>query len=895
MPTARTPWWNSIVTRISVIIAVFVVLSTLLAGLLVYRGAREQMMTAAGNDMRRSLQLARLRLSAFATTMADDARFLASNDAARSLAAAMDTTDSAAMASATGRMAVLMESFIQNRPYYAQVRVLGADSAGMELIRFDRSPAGVMRVGSMDLQAKGDRDYYRAAMRLPPGALYYSPIDLNREHGRVQQPIMPTVRAAVGLFAPSGHRVGIAIINADLRPLFAEVQALQGPHESILLANARGEVLLHPDTARAFQFEWGASHTLADEAGGGIHLDTTWIGGGRMLRFEQAGIDVLQYAYTLGIATSLDGLLAGIGRQRDRSVLISLAVAALFILFSIFLSGGMAARLARVTRRVERYAAGERGERLPLERRDEIGRLARSVEQMQERIDQRVRELEEARGRAETADRMRREFLANMSHEVRTPLNAILGMLGEVDRDRLGIADRERLDIVHRSAQRLKGLVDDLLLHARIGEGRLELKPAWTDLRQVLSDIAQSHRSAAEAKGIALRASVEGGTWMAWVDPLRLHQIADNLVGNAVKYTLHGQVDVKTWIEETQGARLHLRVNDTGPGLSPEDQARIFERFERATSVGNDAGGSGLGLAITQRLVRIMGGAIQVESTPGAGSTFTVALPLAAPVAEGPVLPAVDPAVVQDLRVLYVEDVESNRMVMEQWAARLGWRLDLADRSAAAIERAASTGYDLVLLDLDLGEDMRGTELGLRLRGLKRHRFTPMLAVTAFVAAEEEAEILKAGINDRITKPVDRNELVARAAFWCGRDRGPCAGDVRLDALEAQYDRDPVRLITVMQQYRREFTQWRLTLRAAVEKNDRETIGRVRHKLEPHLRLLGLDASIAAKEEASGPAGPSMVEDVFRCCDRALMARQRELQDVAAGAVGQGLKAGPAA
>ena len=854
----------SIVTRITVVFTVFVVLGTLTAGLLVYRGVRDELIDAARNDLRRTLDQGRTRLDGFAGTLADDIAFLSANDAMADLLAAQDSTDTLAIQVAMDRVSLLLESFIRSREQYAQVRLIGAEAPGMELVRFDRRGDGVHRVDSTDLQPKGDRDYYLATMALGPGDRYFSAIDLNKEQGRVEVPHRPTLRAAAPLFTPSGRRMGMVIINADLRPLFHDLEGFARGHQRLVLADAEGQVLLHPDTSRMFRHELGGRFTLADVAPGQDEAFIT----------EQAtwGGDWLAGPHVLQVDVSRQDLLAGLRRQRDLSLATTAGIAVLFALFSLLYARSIGRALDRLTARVERYAAGEGDSGLPVERRDEIGRLSRSLARMQERIDARVRDLEAARAQAEASDRARRDMLANMSHEVRTPLNAILGMSADLDTTVLSQADQQKLGIVQRSAERLRGLVDDLLLHARIGEGRLRVEPAAVDVRTLIMDIAQAHLPVARAKGVALLTRLDDLPPTCLVDPLRVHQIVDNLVGNAVKFTPRGSVDITASANEEE---LVVSVKDSGPGISGEDAHRIFQRFERAASREQEEAGAGLGLAITHRLTELLGGTIALDSPGEGGTTFTVRLPLAKAAAEV-AQHEVDAALVSGLRVLHVEDVATNRMLMEDRASELGWKLLQAEGPDQAIALATERDFDLLLIDVDLGETMRGTELAMRLRGLRRHRATPMIAVTAYADPGHLQEVLRAGMNDRLTKPIRLDDLVACSAFWSGRDAGPCREVPDLGALFDQYDRDAARMPKVLQQYRREFANWHITLLEALETGDQEALGRVKHQLRPHWQLLGLGEGLEGLDalEDDGP-GLQAVQDVFRCCDRAFLSELR--------------------
>ncbi|MBK8339195.1 MAG: sensor histidine kinase [Flavobacteriales bacterium] len=668
----HTPWWRSIVTRTVLVFTVLVVSAAALAGYLVYRAVREQVQLTARVDLRHDLDLTEVRLRAFMDLIGNDIAFLGNNDPVLHFAA--DTLgDSLVHVATIEHVALLMESFLRSRDQLAQVRLLATDSLGMELVRFDRADDRVVRVPGSALQAKGDRDYYREAMLLGPGEFYFSRIDLNREHGRLSLPLMPTLRAATALFGPDGRKVGLMIINADLRPLFAELIAGRRSRETLVLLREDDEIILHPDTALMFRSEFAAPSTLDALLGRPLPPnDSVALIGDRYWTFRSFALPPLPYTLRVGLATDTAPLLAALRERRDRAVLLTLGIALGFMLLGLVFARSLAGRLDRITLQVERYAAGEGTDRLPSRRHDEVGRLARSLERMQQRIDERVADLQQARAVAEDADRARREFMANMSHDVRNPLQAILGMADAIDHAHLSVADSERVAIVQRSAQRLHGLVDDLLLHARIDAGRARVQATEVDVHTLFSDIAQAHRTEAERKHLALRLDLVSAPQRFATDPLHLHRIADNLVGNAVKFTAEGHVDVRVRAEKVGGiAHLVVSIADSGVGIAAEEQERMFQRFERAQDEGV---GAGLGLAITRRLVELLGGTIRLESRVGEGSRFTVEIPeQAIAVATPSVAQAFD---LRGLRVLHVDDVSTNRALRDRMGRRAAMDLD---------------------------------------------------------------------------------------------------------------------------------------------------------------------------------------------------------------------------
>ncbi len=395
-PNDRYPWWTSLVARSTFVLALLLMLAAFGTAWLVHRAARDRVLAQAQADDRHVLDLAAQRLGSYAITLDDDIAFLADNAPLRAYTAALDAGDTALARAALLDLSSLMRSFLRSRPTYAQVRYIAADSAGMEIVRFNAKAGVVEQVPDSLLQPKGDRDFHRATMALPGDRRYFSAMDLNMEHGTVERPLVPTLRAALGIDRPSGIRAGIVVINADLRPLFDELASLQPPHATLLLADEAGQLLLHPDSARCFHVLLGRGEGLAAELAAASDAER-WSVVRRTVRPER-----LPYALTLVVRRDLSPLLAELKAGRDRILGWAAGAAAVVALLWLVLARATALRLSRLTARVERHAAGEGAEALPVHRRDEIGRLARSIEHMQARIDQRVKELEEARASAVT-------------------------------------------------------------------------------------------------------------------------------------------------------------------------------------------------------------------------------------------------------------------------------------------------------------------------------------------------------------------------------------------------------------------------------------------------------------------------------------------------------------
>lgn len=376
--------------------------------------------------------------------------------------------------------------------------------------------------------------------------------------------------------------------------------------------------------------------------------------------------------------------------------------------------------------------------------------------------------VEERRRSAEQLVEAKSAFLATMGHEIRTPMSGVLGMselllATPLDERQLGY-----VGAIRQSGELMLRVVNDSLDLARIEAGKLALDTAPFDPAALLHDVGALQRPLAQGKGLALSVEIAADVPRRVAgDALRVKQILLNLVNNALKFTERGGVTLALVRDEGGVA---FRVADSGPGMSEAVRARLFGRFEQADGVSHRYGGSGLGLAICRELTQLMGGRIEVASTPGSGSVFSVHLPLpeaADPAAAAP--PAPVPPAARDLRVLLVEDDATVAEVVTGLLARLGHRGVHAANGLAALadlERAAAAGadrFDLVLLDLDLpGVD--GLQLARLIRAGERGARLPLIAITARSAGDEEAQIRAAGMDVLLRKPATLESLAKAIA-----------------------------------------------------------------------------------------------------------------------------------
>ena len=393
--------------------------------------------------------------------------------------------------------------------------------------------------------------------------------------------------------------------------------------------------------------------------------------------------------------------------------------------------------------------------------------LRQYKDQLEETIQQRTAELVLTRDAAEAANKAKSQFLANMSHELRTPLNAILGFSAMLRRDPQATArQREDLDVINRSGEHLLALINDVLEVSKIEAGRLQLDSAAFDLGNLVRDIAEMMRLRATEKGLQLLLE-QSSAVPRYIkgDEARLRQILINLVGNAVKFTAQGAITIRFGMTQDTRPHLLIEVEDSGPGISQDDQQRLFEPFVQLAKSGEQRG-TGLGLTITRQFVRMMGGRIDVDSELGRGSLFRVELPAEAVAAGEIAMPQLSRhGRVAGLapgqpcyRILITEDQRENQLLLKRLMAGIDVDVKIAENGEQCIELFQQWQPHLLWMDRRMPV-MDGEEATRRIRHLPGGDQVKIVAVTASAFREQEQEMMAAGMDDFVRKPYHFDEI----------------------------------------------------------------------------------------------------------------------------------------
>jgi len=464
------------------------------------------------------------------------------------------------------------------------------------------------------------------------------------------------------------------------------------------------------------------------------------------------------------------------------SAIAGIMIAAVAVILAVVLLRFALAPLRRLRRKTTRLVLQTTGQHVDIGNEgDAIGSTVQALDAMTDHLVQKNQELANARDAALAASEAKSAFLSSMSHEIRTPLNGVLGMADLLHRTALTADQRKYCDAIRGSGRQLHSLLSDVLDLAKIEAGKLTLETIDFDLHALLTDLGTTYRELAAERGTSFTMALSPELPPRLKgDPTRLRQVLINVLGNSIKFTPGGRIvyEVRAVLTAPQhaGIRLRVEIGDTGIGIAADKLQSLFKPFNQAdTSTTRTHGGTGLGLAICKRIVELMGGTIEIQSTPGRGTKVGIELPFAKATTIAPDARASSltrPSGLLCGHALVAEDNPVNQIVVQEMLAGLGLTCTIADNGQKAIEAAEHHRFDLILMDCQMPV-LDGYVATARIRALEGEtKHTPIIALTANAFAEDRQRCLDAGMDDYLTKPVSMNALEATISHWIGRQDG---------------------------------------------------------------------------------------------------------------------------
>ncbi|MBU3821101.1 HAMP domain-containing protein [Flavobacteriaceae bacterium XHP0103] len=860
---------HSIVTRFALFFTGLIIFSIILSGYLVFKNASKVIVDYSKERISYTSELAEQSFYALLGEVSNDIAVIANSPTLQDY---INNTS----AKTAQDLEHYFEVTLENKSSYFQIRLIGIENNGKEIVRLDKINDNVLL--STELQEKGDKEYFTEAIKMSKGEFYFSQINLNEEHGVISEPYTPTLRAASPVYDANNKKLGIVIINVDLTQFFEALKRISGSELRFYLIDAYGQYLFANNKDMEFGLQTKSERNFFND----FNLDRASVFSDAFKELNNnINTDLLSYfkevTYFKGarklylISTVRDSILMRSAKLvRKDSFKILLFVCLFSIIVSWFFVNYFSKKINQVTEAISNYDTGVESDiKLPTNRKDEIGVLATTFNKMKAKIDEQVNELHESLEKEKQAKMQRDEFLQNMSHEMRTPLNTILGLTKLLSKNTPTDAQRPIINSLERSANSLAGLVYDVLDHKKLVEGKLQIEYEPTNIAELLKDIHSTYQYDAVQKGLAFSLKIDKKleAQAYQTDALRLSQIVINLVVNAIKYTQKGSVNLNAKIINKGESVLEITVVDTGIGIFPENLGKINDRFFREKEdLSGRYGGYGLGLSIVKQLTALFGGTLVATSEKGVGSEFCVSLPVI-PIEKGKKELTKNalkqPKLSNTYTVLHIEDdattMDLMKHVLEDTHISLV-QLNKLDRVSEYLEVNAP---NIIISDLMLGNENIQAILNV---WVKDGKIKCPLVVASALEPETMAKITPLYFQ----KPFDIDNLRDIVFRVLGSEEFV---EPNFSSLYKNYDNDASKITKVLKLLETEFETYIKRIENVVKNKDQEDWEAILHKLIAHINNLKLGSleSLPKDIKHLGKDDLNRIKNIFvyyLCCFR---------------------------
>ncbi|MBK9108698.1 MAG: hypothetical protein IPM92_10130 [Saprospiraceae bacterium] len=827
----------SITVKNALVYFVLLVLTSATLGFAIYKLSSKKVMENTLVTLIHNNESAVLKFNSFLDDVRKDVWYLSKNPFLK------DFFGNEANIKLKEKLAYEFLALLSAKNQYAQIRFIGLANKGKELIRVEQFNDKSFVVADSLLQTKGDRDYFRETIQLPEDSIYFSQINLNQEYGKILLPVVPTLRVATPMFH-NGRIWGIVIINVDLTYLFRELEKVTGQFNQLKLINPDGYYLIHPDTSMVFQFEFDQLPNIAIS-----DVRQNWSSTPLLASQYQAYIDknagesIIEFNYPrknyplyFTLSSVQENLLGVFNKWKLNIIYITL----LFILASIFIAiywtRRQAKQFSEITKSITAFGNNPNIVNLNIDRNDEIGDLAKSFQEMSSRIHHYVNELMLAKNQADEANKAKQEFIENMSHEMRNPLQSILGMVNMLEQNQ----PRDDQDAFIRnlkfSADHLLTLVNDVLDYRKLLNDQINLNPKDIQIQDYLDKIMKGHLFEASQKKIKLNLDIENRLNKEYfvADPVRLSQILNNLLSNAIRYSPANH-EVRLRVQSLNQNQLWFEISDQGPGMSDENIYNVLQ-LKPVTGKSRQIQNVGLGLPIAIRMLGLMKTKLEITRNVPTGLCFGFHLPTQFKKAT-----AQDKVISQSTgqlkQLIYscacIDDDPQNIFYYQHIFEKIGVTVDLYTSPESFLQTGKK--YYLILSDVNFTEShfsvfIDQVKLQLEKDGI-------LVIISAIDDTNSVAKVFEGKIDCFLQKPVTPDQLLSTVerAIYHRYFEMPA-----LDQLSEQYDGDSTKSEQALELLLREWKDLSSKMDQAIKDRNNEEYERIVHRLANSMRLLNL-------------------------------------------------------